>query len=270
VGWKGLLTDPHLDGSRDVVTGIRQARSLLLRILDTGLPCATEFLDPITPQYLADLVSWAVIGARTSESQVHRALASGLSMPVGFKNATDGSLEAAVNGMTAAREPHAFLGIDADGRSAVIETRGNPDRHLVLRGGRGRPNYGPDDVARARRLAAREGVPRPVMVDCSHDNSGKDHTRQGPVWRAVLSQVRAGEAAICGLLLESNLEAGRQELRDGVAPRPGLSVTDACVGFEETEALLHEAAAAVRAVRALGHAAAAGAKRRGGRRVASS
>jgi 3-deoxy-7-phosphoheptulonate synthase len=249
VGWKGLINDPHLDGSCDVVAGLEIARRLLLRINELGVPCASEVLDPFTPQFVADLLAWASIGARTSESQTHRELASGLSTPIGFKHATSGDLETARNAMVSAAHPHSFLGIDLQGRAAVVSTTGNPDRHMVLRGGGGRPNHGSDDVARALALLADLGIPRPVMVDCSHDNSAKDHTRQGATCREVLAQVRGGRTGILGLLLESHLEAGRQAWQPGAELRRGVSITDACIGWKETEELLRECAAAVRSAR---------------------
>jgi len=244
VGWKGLINDPELDGSCDVAEGLMMARRLLLRINEMGLPCATEVLDPVTPQYTADLLSWAAIGARTTESQTHREMASGLSMPVGFKNGTDGSLEIALDAMVSASHSHSFLGINSDGLTSVIKTRGNPDRHLVLRGGRGRSNYGPAEVARAAQAAT--GIARGVLVDCSHDNSGKDHTRQGPICREVLGQFRGGQNALMGLLIESNLRPGRQSWEEGTALEYGVSITDACIGWEETEALLGEITETVR------------------------
>jgi len=246
VGWKGFLNDPHLDGSCDVAEGIRLGRGLLLQILALGIPCATELLDPVTPQYLADCISWAAIGARTSESQTHREMASGLSMPVGFKNGTDGTVTGAANALISARRPHSFFGVDAEGRASVVQTRGNADIHLVLRGGRDGPNYAPQHVAEAARSVEGEDVARPVMVDCSHDNSAKDHARQGLVVRSILEQVRAGQPALMGLLVESNLRPGSQKWTPGARLEPGVSITDACIGFEETEALLAEAAAAVR------------------------
>ncbi|MEN8184417.1 MAG: 3-deoxy-7-phosphoheptulonate synthase [Myxococcota bacterium] len=244
VGWKGFLNDPHLDGSCDVGEGLRLARRLLLEIHEIGVPCATELLDPVTPQYLADLVSWAAIGARTSESQTHREMASGLSMPVGFKNGTDGSLESAVNAMTSARAAHSFLGIDPYGRAGVVHTRGNSAGHVVLRGGRGGPNYGPAHVARAAELCRKHDLARPVMVDCSHDNSGQDPTRQPAVCRALLEQV--GDPALMGVLLESHLRPGRQDFAPGAPLEHGVSITDGCIGFEETATLLYELAEAVR------------------------
>jgi 3-deoxy-7-phosphoheptulonate synthase len=247
VGWKGLINDPHLDGSCDVVAGLEIARQLLLQINERGVACASEVLDPFTPQFVADLLAWASIGARTSESQTHRELASGLSTPIGFKNATSGDLHAARNAMISAGHPHSFLGIDAEGRSAVVSTTGNPDRHMVLRGGGGRSNHGREDVAEALALVADLGLPRPVMVDCSHDNSAKDHTQQGATCREVLAQIHEGQTGILGLLLESNLEAGRQGWTPGAELRRGVSITDACMGWDETAELLREAAAIVRA-----------------------
>ena len=247
VGWKGLINDPHLDGSCDVAAGLQLARRLLLDVIRLGVPCGSELLDPITPQYVADLLSWAAIGARTSESQTHREMASGLSMPVGFKNGTDGSLQIALDAMVSARHPHTFVGIDVDGVTSVIRTHGNPDRHIVLRGGRAQANHHPDDVARAAKLVAGEAVPRPIMIDCSHGNSGKDPARQVRVGREVLAQVRAGQESVMGLLVESNLVHGRQDWAPGASLTYGQSITDACLGWTETEELLREAAAAVAA-----------------------
>ncbi|MBI4516354.1 MAG: 3-deoxy-7-phosphoheptulonate synthase [Deltaproteobacteria bacterium] len=255
IGWKGLINDPHLDGSCDVATGLKLAREILLHINRLGLPCGYEALDPVTPQYIADLLSWAAIGARTTESQTHREMASGLSMPVGFKNGTDGGLEVCLNAMISARSPHAFLGINAEGVTSVIKTKGNPDRHVVLRGGGGKPNYSAADVTRAARLISQQGVARPIMVDCSHDNSNKDHTRQAHVCREVLRQVRDGYEPIMGVLLESNLRPGKQTWREGAALEYGVSITDACIGWDETEALLYEAAQTVKAARNLAPAA---------------
>jgi 3-deoxy-7-phosphoheptulonate synthase len=246
VGWKGLVNDPHLDGSCDIGHGLALARRILLAVNELGVPCATEVLDPVTPQYLADLVAWAAIGARTTESQTHREMASGLSMPVGFKNGTDGTLAGAANALVSAGHAHGFLGIDEGGATAVVKTRGNPDRHLVLRGGNGGPNFDAANVAEAARLAAAQGIARGVLVDCSHDNSGKDPTRQGAVCRAVAEQFAAGERALLGIMLESHLRPGRQDWVRGAALVPGLSITDACLGFEETEALLGELAETVR------------------------
>ena len=245
VGWKGLINDPHLDGSCDIPTGLQMARQILLHINQLGVPCAVEVLDPVTPQYVADLISWAAIGARTTESQTHRELASGLSMPIGFKNGTDGKVQSAINAMISARHPHSFLGINADGLTCMVKTGGNPDRHIVLRGGGGKPNCGPEDIARATELVAGEEIARAVMVDCSHDNSGKDHTRQGQVCRDALAVFRDGQRALMGLLIESNLNPGKQAWKEGVQLEYGMSITDACIGWEETEQLLYEIAEAV-------------------------
>jgi 3-deoxy-7-phosphoheptulonate synthase len=246
LGWKGLIHDPHLDGSCDAPAGLRATRALLLAISELGMPCGSEILNPFTPQYLGDLLCWGAIGARTAESQPHRQLASGLSMPIGFKNGTDCRLEVALNGMVAAKHPDSFLGITADGRAAVVETSGNPDRHLILRGGGGRTNFGPEDVAHAATLAADEELRRPILVDCSHGNSDKDYTRQGAVAREVARQFREGQRALMGLLIESNLRPGNQRWEEGGGLRYGVSITDACIGWGETEALLHEIAEAVR------------------------
>jgi len=250
VGWKGLINDPHLDGSCDVALGLALARRILLRINELGLPCATEVLDPVTPQYLADLISWAAIGARTTESQTHRELASGLSMPVGFKNGTDGNLVTAANALVSAGAPHSFLGIDPSGATAVVRTRGNPDRHLVLRGGSAGPNYGPEWVDKAAHLAHDRGIPRGVMIDCSHDNSGSDPTRQPAVCRSALVQLEAGNRSILGIMLESHLETGRQDWVEGQPLRYGVSLTDPCLGWAATEDLLEETADRMRKRRA--------------------
>jgi len=246
VGWKGLLYDPHLDGSFDIEAGIRTGRRLLLRITELGLPAGTEMLDPITPQYIADLVTWAAIGARTTESQTHRQMASGLSMPVGFKNGTDGSLSAALDALAAARHAHTFLGIDNDGLTALIETRGNPWGHVILRGGRSGPNYDPATIAEAIRALAARGLPTGLMVDCSHANAEKKFQNQAAVWHSVVAQRVAGNTNLIGLMLESNLFQGNQPLGDDPAQlRYGVSVTDECVGWEETETLLRAAHAAL-------------------------
>ncbi len=245
VGWKGLINDPHLDGTCDIATGVELARGILLKINQLGLSCATELLDPISPQYVADLISWVAIGARTTESQTHREMASGVSMPVGFKNGTEGSFQVAVNAMISARAPHHFVGINADGQTAIIKTMGNPDRHIVLRGGGGKTNYEAEHVARAEAAVACEGIARPIMIDCSHDNSSKDHTRQSLVAHEVLRQFREGRQTIMGLMLESNLNPGKQAWKEGVELLHGVSITDACLGWNETEHLLHELAAAI-------------------------
>jgi 3-deoxy-7-phosphoheptulonate synthase len=242
VGWKGLINDPHLDGSCDIGGGFELARSILLKINKLGMPCATEFLDPVTPQYISDLISWAAIGARTTESQTHREMASGLSMPVGLKNGTDGGLQGAFNAMIAARHPQSFIGVNAEGLTSIIKTNGNPDRHLVLRGGGGKVNYNPEDISEAVRSLSDEGIKRPIMVDCSHGNSEKDHTRQIPVARSVVHQYTNGQLAIMGLLIESNLKSGNQKWKAGKSLDWGISITDACIGWEETEQLLFDLA----------------------------
>lgn len=242
MGWKGLINDPHLDGSFDIDAGIRMARRILLQITTLGLPAGTEMLDPITPQYIDDLVTWAAIGARTTESQTHRQMASGLSMPVGYKNSTDGSLQAALDAMNSARRPHSFLGIDADGLTAIIDTRGNPWGHLILRGGRSGPNYDPATIAKAVAALRAADLPTGLIVDCSHANASKKFQNQAAVWRSVVAQRVQGNTNLIGLMLESNLVEGNQPLGDNPANlRYGVSVTDECIGWEETETLLHDA-----------------------------
>ena len=252
VGWKGLVNDPHLDGSCDVVRGLSLARELLLQISGLGLPCATEFLDPITPQYLADLVAWAAIGARTAESQTHREMASGLSMPVGIKNGTDGSVQVAIDAVTAARHPHVFLGVSELGRASVVRTTGNADAHIVLRGGRSGPNWDAAAIAAAAGQLAPLGLARGVIVDCSHENSNKQPAQQLAVARALAALGRAGAPALLGVMIESFLQAGRQEWKPGGAHAYGLSITDACLGFSETADLLGELARAWRSERSAG------------------
>jgi 3-deoxy-7-phosphoheptulonate synthase len=242
MGWKGLINDPHLNGSFDIGAGIQTARRILLEITELGLPAGTEMLDPITPQYIDDLVTWAAIGARTTESQTHRQMASGLSMPVGYKNGTDGSLQAALDAMNSARRSHSFLGIDENGRTAIIDTRGNPWGHLILRGGRSGPNYDPATIAKAVEALRGADLPAGLMVDCSHANSNKRFQNQALVWRSVIEQRARGNGDLIGLMLESNLFEGNQPLGDDPgALRYGVSITDACVGWEETEALLRDA-----------------------------
>ena len=250
VGWKGLINDPGLDGSGDVNTGLRTARSLLLEVLRLGLPVGCEFLDPITPQYIADTVAWGAIGARTVESQVHRQLASGLSMPIGMKNRPDGSVATAADAIRAAAVPHVFPGIDFSGTPAILHTRGNTDGHLVLRGGRDRPNYDADSVAQALTLLSAAGLPERLVIDASHDNSGKDHRRQPVVAADVAAQLAAGQHGIVGVMLESFLVPGRQDLDPTRELVYGQSVTDACLGWTETQDVLATLAAAVRARRA--------------------
>lgn len=246
VGWKGFLHDPHLDGSDDMALGLERARSLLLELSALGLACGAEVLDPLASAYLEDLLSWGCIGARTSESQVHRQLASGLPMPVGFKNATDGNVTVAHDAMAAARRPHSYLGLGGDGRAAVCRSRGNPDVHLVLRGGGGVPNDDPETVAWAAARARREGLRRPVFVDCSHGNSHKNERLQGSVCRRVAAQVREGHRVIGGVMIESSLEAGRQDWSPEAPLAKGVSITDACIDWSETESLLEEIADAAR------------------------
>jgi len=251
-GWKGLINDPHLDGSHDMNRGLRLARRLLLDLAEMGLAAGTEMLDPITPQYLADVVAWGAIGARTSESQTHREMVSGLSMPTGFKNSTDGTMDAAINGMIAARHPHRFLGIDRHGHASMVRTTGNPDTHLVLRGGARGPNYGPEHVAEAEAALAAAGVCPRVMIDCSHGNSAKDHRRQHPVASEIARQVADGCDAIVGAMIESHLVAGKQAFPAPAGERlvHGQSITDACVDLATTAAMvaeLSESAAAARA-----------------------
>ncbi|WP_034622154.1 3-deoxy-7-phosphoheptulonate synthase [Desulfovermiculus halophilus] len=241
VGWKGLINDPNLDDTCDIQTGLYRARRLLLQINELGLPVATEMLDPITPQYVADLVSWSAIGARTTESQTHRQMASGLSMPVGFKNSTDGNLGTAVNAMQAARAPQTFLGIDQDGQTCVVKTGGNTYGHVVLRGGE-KPNYDPISIEETRLNLIKKGLPEAVIVDCSHANCHKKHQGQGNVFKNVLEQILQGNEAILGLMLESNLHEGSQKFSgDPSALEYGVSITDECISWETTEELLHHA-----------------------------
>ena len=242
VGWKGLISDPHLDGSCDIPTGLTLARQILVRIGGLGLPCATEFLDTVVPHYVADMVTWAAIGARTTESQVHRQMASGLSMPVGFKNSTDGALQNAINAVLSARHAHSFLGINTDGISSVVKTLGNQDAHIVLRGGASGTNYHAEDIVIAANAVGKEGLARGVMVDCSHDNSGKDHTKQGSVFAEVVQNFASGQKAILGVMIESNLFAGKQTWMQGVPLKYGVSITDSCIGWDETERMLLGAA----------------------------
>jgi 3-deoxy-7-phosphoheptulonate synthase len=242
IGWKGLINDPHLDGSYDIEAGLTKARRLLLEITQMGLPTATEFLDPIVPQYISDLVSWAAIGARTTESQTHREMASGLSMPVGFKNATDGSLQTALDAMQAARAPHSFLGIDQDGVTAIVRTKGNLFGHVVLRGGRAQTNYDAESINDAVAALQKAGQNPSLMVDCSHANSNKRHAQQEEVARSVIAQRVAGNRALIGLMIESYLQEGQQALPTNRADlKYGVSITDACLSWQTTERVLREA-----------------------------
>ena len=246
IGWKGLINDPHLDGSYDINTGLRLARKLLLDLAHLGLPAATELLDPVTPQYIADLIAWTAIGARTTESQTHREMASGLSMPIGFKNSTDGSLQAAMNAMLAASQPHHFLGINHHGLASIVTTTGNPDGHLVLRGGKDGPNFSDHHVTKAAEEMARLKLNSRMMIDCSHANANKDHTRQVNVLDDVAAQVRSGSRHILGVMIESHLKAGSQPIPDNLRELTyGQSITDACVDFDTTAAMLRQLASAV-------------------------
>jgi len=249
VGWKGYINDPRLDGSFRINEGLRRARELLLDIAAVGLPAGTEFLDLLSPQYIADLVSWGAIGARTTESQSHRQLASGLSCPVGFKNGTDGGIKVAADAILAANASHAFMGMTKMGQAAIFETRGNADCHVILRGGKA-PNYKAPDVAAACAALAERGLREQVMIDFSHANSEKKHQRQIDVGADVAAQIAGGDTRITGVMIESHLADGRQDLKPGVTPAWGVSITDACIGWADTEPLLGRLAQAVRARRA--------------------
>lgn len=251
VGWKGLINDPHLDGTFEMSEGLELARQILLDVTKLGLPVATEMLEPITPQYIADLVTLASIGARTTESPTHRQMASGLSMPVGFKNSTEGSLEVAINAMEAARAEHTFLGIDHQGKTCMVNTRGNDMGHLILRGGRLGPNYDEKSLAEASRMLADASLPPRFVVDCSHANSNKDYSKQSVAWNDVIRQRAEGNDTIVGLMLESNLKSGKQSLgADLSALEYGVSITDGCIDFQETEELLLGAYATLKATTA--------------------
>jgi 3-deoxy-7-phosphoheptulonate synthase len=250
VGWKGLINDPRLDGSFAINEGLRRGRRFLLDLAEMGLPAGCEFLDPISPQFISDLVSWGAIGARTTESQVHRELASGLSMPVGFKNSTGGGVQVAIDAVRSAAHPHSFLGVTEQGLCAIVETTGNPDCHVILRGGHTGPNYDEPHVRKVVEALKAAGLPVRIMIDTSHGNSSKDYRRQPLVAQAIAQQVSAGETGIIGVMMESFLEEGRQELRPDVPPRYGQSITDACLSWEMTAPVLRDLAAAVRARRA--------------------
>ncbi|HAB14903.1 MAG TPA: 3-deoxy-7-phosphoheptulonate synthase [Verrucomicrobiota bacterium] len=250
IGWKGLINDPNLDGTYDVEEGLRVARKLLLEINDLGIPAATEFLDPIVPQYTADLVTWAAIGARTTESQTHREMASGLSMPVGLKNGTDGSLQIAIDAMLSARHRHHFLGIDESGAVAVVQTVGNPEGHVVLRGGRLRTNFDAASIAEAAEQLRKAGLPDGLMVDCSHANSSKQHAKQEEVWLNLISQRVEGCEPLIGVMIESHLFEGNQPIPKNLADlRYGVSLTDACLGWDVTERMLRHGAERLRAAK---------------------
>lgn len=245
VGWKGLINDPYMDGSFQLNDGLRMARKLLLDINDSGLPAAGEFLDMITPQYVADLMSWGAIGARTTESQVHRELASGLSCPVGFKNGTDGTIKVAIDAINAASSPHCFLSVTKYGHSAIVETSGNADCHIILRGGK-EPNYSAHHVSAVKSGLEKAGLPQQVMIDFSHANSSKQYQKQMLVADDVSQQIIAGEQGIVGVMIESHLVEGNQNLESGEPLVYGKSVTDACIGWEDTDKVLRQLAAAVK------------------------
>lgn len=248
-GWKGFINDPFMDDSFRIDVGMEKARRFLLDVCELGLPTGTEALDPIAPQYYGDLVSWTAIGARTSESQTHREMASGLSTPVGFKNGTDGDLEVAINAIISAAHPHSFLGINNQGQSAITRTRGNPYGHIVLRGGGGRPNYDTVSIALAEQSLAKAGLPSNIVVDCSHANSWKQPDYQPLVMRDVMHQIREGNGSVVGLMIESHLEAGNQPIPADLSQlRYGCSVTDACVGWDTTAAMIRDGASLLREV----------------------
>jgi 3-deoxy-7-phosphoheptulonate synthase len=249
VGWKGYINDPRLDGSYRINEGLRRARELLLDIADLGLPTGTEFLDLLSPQFIADLIAWGAIGARTTESQSHRQLSSGLSCPLGFKNGTDGGVQIAADAIVAARAPHAFMGMTKMGMAAIFETRGNDDTHVILRGGKQGPNYDAASIDACSAILARAGLREQVMVDCSHANSNKSHSRQADVAADLAGQIAGGDRRIIGVMIESHLEEGRQDLTPGVPLRRGVSITDACLGWAQTEPVLRQLAQAVRARR---------------------
>ena len=245
MGWKGLINDPGLDGTYDVQRGLRTARTLLLDILDLGVPVGCEFLEPTSPQYIADAVTWGAIGARTTESQVHRQLASAVSMPIGFKNTTDGSVQEAIDACRVGQNSHVFFGVDRAGRAAVVTTTGNADCHIILRGGRTGPNYGPDHVAAALAKLDSAGVKHRLVIDASHGNSGKDHVRQAVVAAEIGAQLADGQVGIAGIMLESFIVAGRQDLDTGSPLTYGQSITDSCMSWDTTEDVLGGLAKAV-------------------------
>ncbi|MBK5276902.1 MAG: 3-deoxy-7-phosphoheptulonate synthase [Desulfuromonadales bacterium] len=242
VGWKGLINDPDMNGSHLISKGLGIARGLLLKITELEVPVANEMLDPITPEYVADMISWGAIGARTTESQTHREMSSGLSFPVGFKNGTDGNLQIAMDAMKAAQHPHSFLGINRDGRTSIIQTTGNPDVHIVLRGGSRKVNYHPEDIIHTEESLIKNGLSPTIMVDCSHGNSNKDYQKQPEVLECVVRQVVDGNSSISGVMIESNLEAGNQKIAaDPGQLKYGVSITDACIDWATTERTLLEA-----------------------------
>lgn len=242
IGWKGLIMDPYLDGTYNIPEGLSQARLFLREVIDLGVPTATELLDPITPQYIADLICWSAIGARTTESQTHRQMASGLSMPLGFKNGTDGSIQVAINAIKAASKEQTFLGINHEGQASAVTTRGNPNCHIVLRGGSNGPNYGAEHVKKAREALIKNGLHPAIMVDCNHENSGKDPEKQPGILEDVVNQIVAGDQSLIGVMIESNLFGGNQEFPQPINQlRYGVSITDGCLGWDDTEAALRKA-----------------------------
>ena len=242
VGWKGLINDPDMDGSHLISKGLGIARGLLSKMTALSVPVANEMLDPITPEYVADLISWGAIGARTTESQTHREMSSGLSFPVGFKNGTDGNLQIAIDAMKAAQHPHSFLGINREGRTSIIQTSGNPDVHIVLRGGSKKANYCPEDIANTEEQLNKNGLLPTIMVDCSHGNSNKDYQKQPEVMECVVDQILAGNSSISGVMIESNLEAGSQKIPADISQlKYGVSITDACIDWATTEKILTSA-----------------------------
>ncbi|HBA89480.1 MAG TPA: 3-deoxy-7-phosphoheptulonate synthase [Geobacter sp.] len=248
VGWKGLINDPDMDGSHLISKGLGIARGLLTKITEMGLPVATEMLDPITPEYLADLLSWGAIGARTTESQTHREMASGLSFPIGFKNGTDGNLQIAIDAMKAALHSHSFLGINRDGLTSIVQTTGNPDVHMVLRGGSKKPNYSPEDIAKSEEMLKKAGLNPTLMVDCSHGNSEKNFAKQPEVLNSVVDQIVAGNRSISGVMIESYLKEGNQPMPKNLSELAyGVSITDSCISWETTEKALREAHARLKA-----------------------
>lgn len=243
LGWRGLIVDPHLDGSYNIHEGLKEARRLLIEIGKIGLPAGTEVLDPIIPQYIADLISWSAIGARTTESQTHREISSGLSMPVGFKNGTDGDLSKAANAVQSAQHGHSFIGIDQDGQTCIFKTHGNRSGHMIMRGGSHGPNYYEEDIEKAEELLSDIGIKPSIVIDCSHANSGKRHDRQARVFRAALDLRVRGHDSVRGIMLESNIAPGKQEISQNLSSlKYGLSITDSCIGWEETEELITRAA----------------------------
>jgi 3-deoxy-7-phosphoheptulonate synthase len=242
VGWKGLINDPDMNGSHLISKGLGIARDLLLRITKLEIPVANEMLDPITPEYVADMISWGAIGARTTESQTHREMSSGLSFPVGFKNGTDGNLQIAMDAMKAAQHQHSFLGINREGRTSIIQTTGNPDVHIVLRGGSRKVNYHPEDIALTEESLKKNGLFPTIMVDCSHGNSNKDYQKQPEVLESVVQQVVGGNSSISGVMIESNIEAGSQKIAADLSHlKYGVSITDACIDWATTERILLDA-----------------------------